>query len=161
MGMPSVAVAATPSKQLKSDMPKISETLTLPLEPAASPYESLEIYTSAVREYLKKRDELSPAWIEELLEGDSVFLSHSFDAQNHPAAAALEIFITEEESAREPAQADLRLKLRINETAKAHLKRLVELGLWGESVEDAAERLLEQSLAAKLESGLLRTSYQK
>lgn len=45
--------------------------------------------------------------------------------------------------------------------AKAHLEHLVELGLWGDSVDVAAERLLNQSLAALLSSGVLRTSYQK
>jgi len=86
---------------------------------------------------------------------------NKLEKQEHPAAAALEIFMSEEESSREPKQADYRLKIDVSEQGKEHLRRLVELGLWGDSVETVAKALVEQSLAAKLESGLLRTSYPK
>lgn len=71
------------------------------------------------------------------------------------------VFITEEESDREPVQLDFRLKFDVSEQGKLYLKRLVELGLWGDSIEAVAKTLVEQSLAAKLESGLLRVSYPK
>ncbi|ART61465.1 hypothetical protein CBP36_21085 (plasmid) [Acidovorax carolinensis] len=121
----------------------------------------MEDYIDAVRKLLQTRKELSAKWIEELIAGDEIYLSNCFEKQEHPAAAAFEIFITEEESAREPVPADSRLKVDVSEQGKMHLKRLVELGLWGDSVEAVAKALVEQSLAAKLESGLLRTSNPK
>lgn len=140
-------------------MPKKPATAELPF--ASSPYPTLDEYIGAVRKLLQTRKELSAKWIEELIAGDDIFLRHCFENQEHPAAAAFEIFITEEESAREPVQADLRIKIDASVQAKTHLKRLVELGLWGDSVDVAAARLLDQSLAALLASGVLRTSYQK
>lgn len=118
----------------------------------------MEDYLGAVRKVLQSRKDLSATWIEELVAGDDIFLRACFEKQEHPAAAAFEIFITEEESAREPAPLDHRLKIEVSEQAKRHLKRLVELGLWGASVEEVGKTLVEQSLAAKLESGLLQAS---
>ncbi|WP_304350830.1 hypothetical protein [Comamonas testosteroni] len=140
-------------------MPKKNITAELPS--SSGQYENFEAYLEAVRKLLQTRKELSAKWIEELLEGDAIYLQNCFEKQEHPAAAALEVFITEEESAREPVQADCRLKIDVSEQGKVQLKRLVELGLWGDSVESVAKTLVEQSLAAKLESGLLRTSYSK
>lgn len=140
-------------------MPKKVANAELPL--MDSQYSALDDYLDAVRKLLQSRIELSTAWIEELIVGDDVYLRTCFEKQEHPAVAALNIYITEEESAREPVPEDLRLRINVSEQGKAHLKHLVELGLWGDSVEDAAKALLEQSLAAKLESGLLRPSYSK
>lgn len=140
-------------------MPKKTETAELPF--SSSQYSTLEDYLGAVRKLLQTRQELSAKWIEGLLEGEAIYLQKCFEKQEHPAAAALEVFITEEESAREPVQADCRLKIDVSEQGRGHLKGLVELGLWGDSVEAVAKALVEQSLAAKLESGLLRTTYPK
>jgi hypothetical protein len=139
-------------------MPKKPETAELPF--TCSPYPTLENYLGAVRKLLLSR-KLSEAWVDELMTGDAIYLNNCFEKQEHPAAAAFEVYMTEEESAREPVQVDLRLKIDVSEQGKQHLKRLVELGLWGGSVEEAAKALVEQSLAAKLESGLLRVSYPK
>ena len=122
---------------------------------------TLAAYLEAVRKLLQTRNELSAKWIEELLEGDANYLQNCFEKKVHPAEAAFEVFITEEESDREPVQLDCRLKFDVSEQGKLHLKRLVELGLWGDSIEAVAKTLVEQSLAAKLESGLLRVSYPK
>ena len=140
-------------------MPKKPATTELPF--AICQYPTLEDYISAVRKLLQTRNELSPKWIDELITGDHIYLSGCFEKQEHPAAAAFELFITEEESAREPVPADFRLKVDVSEQGKMHLKRLVELGLWEDSVEAVAKTLVEQSLAAKLESGLLHISYPK
>lgn len=140
-------------------MPKKSTTVEL--SSAASQYSSLEHYVEAVRKLLLSRKDLSAKWIDALLEGDATYLQLSFEKQEHPAVAALDIFITEEEAEREPVQADLRIKINASVQAKAHLERLVELGLWGDSVDVAAEHLLNQSLAALLASGVLRSSYPK
>lgn len=122
---------------------------------------TLAAYVEAVRKRLQTRNELSAKWIEELLEGNAIYLQNCFEKKVHPAEAAFEVFITEEESDREPVQLDCRLKFDVSEQGKLHLKRLVELGLWGDSIEAVAKTLVEQSLAAKLESGLLRVSYPK
>ena len=122
---------------------------------------TLAAYLEAVRKLLQTRNELSAKWIEELLEGDANYLQNCFEKKVHPAEAAFNVFITEEESDREPVQLDFRLKFDVSEQGKLHLKRLVELGLWGDSIEAVAKTLVEQSLAAKLESGLLRVSYPK
>lgn len=122
---------------------------------------TLAAYLEAVRKLLQTRNELSAKWIEELLEGDANYLQNCFEKKVHPAEAAFEVFITEEESDRELVQLDCRLKFDVSEQGKLHLKRLVELGLWGDSIEAVAKTLVEQSLAAKLESGLLRVSYPK
>lgn len=140
-------------------MPK--KTATAELAFASNQYPTLEDYLGAVRKVLQSRKDLSANWIEELIAGDDIFLRACFEKQEHPAAAAFEIFITEEESAREPVHADHRLKLDVSEQTKMHLKRLVELGLWGSSVEEVGKSLVEQALAAKLESGLLSDSYSK
>lgn len=122
---------------------------------------TLAAYLEAVRKLLQTRNELSAKWIEKLLEGDANYLQNCFEKKVHPAEAAFEVFITEEESDRELVQLDCRLKFDVSEQGKLHLKRLVELGLWGDSIEAVAKTLVEQSLAAKLESGLLRVSYPK
>ena len=122
---------------------------------------TLAAYLEAVRKLLQTRNELSAKWIEELLEGNAIYLQNCFEKKVHPAEAAFNVFITEEESDRELVQLDCRLKFDVSEQGKLHLKRLVELGLWGDSIEAVAKTLVEQSLAAKLESGLLRVSYPK
>lgn len=122
---------------------------------------TLAAYLEAVRKLLQTRNELSAKWIEKLLEGDANYLQNCFEKKVHPAEAAFNVFITEEESDRELVQLDCRLKFDVSEQGKLHLKRLVELGLWGDSIEAVAKTLVEQSLAAKLESGLLRVSYPK
>lgn len=60
-----------------------------------------------------------------------------------------EVYINEE-AAVDAEQSALWLKIEVNEQVKRHFQRLVELGLWGKSVEDVAKALLEQSLAAKV-----------
>lgn len=119
------------------------------------PYPTLDDYVEAVRQLLKARP-LSASWIQELLDGDAHYVELSYQARKPPVVVAFELYITEEESKREPDNAEPRFTLDLNEKVKKHLKRLVELGLWGESTEEAARLLVEQSLAAKLESGLLR-----
>ena len=69
-------------------------------------YATLEDYLDAVRKLLQTRNDLRAKWIEELLEGDAFYLQKSFEEKVHPAVAALDVFITEEESAREPVQPD-------------------------------------------------------
>lgn len=83
-------------------MPKKPATAELTF--ASSQYPTLEDYIGAVRKLLQKRNELSAKWVEELIAGDDIYLRNCFEKQEHPAAAAFEIFITEEESARESCQ---------------------------------------------------------
>lgn len=142
-------------------MPKKTETKSAELPFSNGQYGSLEEYVAEVRKLLTSRRDLSATWIEKLLEDDAGYLQNCFEEKEHPAAAALEIFITEEAASLTPIQPDCRLKLDFSEQAKSHLKRLVELGLWGDSIEAVAKSLVEQSLAAKLESGLLSASYPK
>ena len=135
------------------------KTATTDSHLASSQYSTLEEYLGAVRKVLQSRKDLSATWIDELIAGDDHFLRTCFEKQLHPATAAFDIFITEEEASRDPVGEDGRLKFDVNEKAKRHLQRLVELGLWGDSMDAVAKTLVEQSLAAKLESGLLRATY--
>ena len=93
-------------------MSKKTETAERPF--ASSQYPTLEDYLGAVRKVLQSRKDLSANWIEELISGDDIFLRSCFEKREHPASAAFEIFITEEESAREPVRADHRLKLDVS-----------------------------------------------
>lgn len=122
------------------------------------PYETLEAYLAEVRRLLESRG-LRPEWVDELLEGDKNYVGKCFSEKASPLAAAFEIFITEEEANRVPTEEDTRLKIDVSDQARKHLQHLVGLGLWGESVEAVARALIEQSLAAKLETGLLQPSY--
>ena len=123
-------------------------------------YAKLEDYLAEVRRLLLGK-QLPARWVDELISLDNVYLKKCFEKPEPPVFAAFEIYITEEESAREPVQADQRLKIHVYEQATHHLQRLVELGLWGSSVEEVGKSLIVQALAAKLESGLLRTPPRK
>ena len=117
-------------------------------------------FIDTVRNALLRRD-LRAAWVEGLLTSDEPYLRKAFELNEHPAAAALEIFTTEEEFAQNPLDPDHRIKFELSEQAHMHLQHLVDLGLWGSSIDQVCQSLVEQSLAAKLESGLLRTTYHR
>lgn len=120
------------------------------------PYASLDDYLAEVRTLLLDR-KMRAGWVDELIASDDVYLTQSFECKRHPAAAALEICVTEDDATREPLQQDTRLHLDLNHQTKNYLMRLVELGVWGDSIEDVAKSLLGQAISAKMESGLLRT----
>lgn len=65
--------------------------------------------------------------------------------------------MTEEESAREPGPEDRRLKLHVTAQAEKYLQQLVQIGLWGDSIEGVAMTLIQQQLASKL-AGLFQVA---
>lgn len=123
----------------------------------AYPYATLDDYLAEVRKLLLAKA-LRPEWVDELISSDALYLESRFAHRELPVFGAFELYITEDESAREPVKADHRLKLDVSEQGRLHLRRLVELGLWGASEEEVAKRLVEQALAAKLESGVLQAT---
>ena len=127
-------------------------------EQTTNPEAAFQSFIDAVRQALLRRD-LRAAWIEELITTDEPYLRKAFEDKEHPAAAALEIFTTEEEPERSPLDPDHRIKFELSEQAHMHLQHLLELGLWGSSIDQVCQSLVEQYLAAKLESGLLRKTY--
>ena len=129
-------------------------------EQLTNPEADFLAFIDTVRNALLRRD-LRAAWVEELLTSDEPYLRKAFELKEHPAAAALEIFTTEEEFAQNPLDPDHRIKFELSEQAHMHLQHLVDLGLWGSSIDQVCQSLVEQSLAAKLASGLLRTSYHR
>lgn len=139
-------------------MPKKSADTEI--QPYTFDFRTISEYEDAVRKLLKAR-KIRDEWADQLIADESKFMQICFNNKAHPAEAALEIFITEEDSVREPEQPDLRLKLELGNKTRTHLKFLVSQGLWGESEEDAATRLIEQALAQKLEAGFLRATYPK
>jgi hypothetical protein len=120
-----------------------------------STFNSLEEYVAEVKRLLFERSELRKEWVETLVQGDMHYLERAFQKNEVPVAAAFEIYFTEEESAREPVPEDCRLRVDLNEKARSHLQKLVDIGLWGDSAESVASTLIQQQLEDKLKSGLL------
>ena len=112
-------------------------------------------FLAEIKRLLLEKD-LREAWVDELIERDTPYLQRAFKEGIQPIAGAFEIYITEEDSAREPAPADHRLKLDVSPHAKKYLQQLVEIGLWGETTEEVASNLIQQQLVVKLEAGLIR-----
>lgn len=117
-------------------------------------FSSIDLFSAEVKKILLERG-LRLEWVEQLIEDEVNYLEREFEKQNLPIYAAFEIYITEDESTRERVPEDNRLSLEMTDQAKSHLQRLVELGLWGESIECVAATLVYQQLASKLETGLL------
>lgn len=117
-------------------------------------FSSLDLFLAEVKKILLERC-LRLEWVEQLVENDMGYLEQAFEKQTLPIYAAFEIYITEDESARERVPQDNRLSLEMTDQAKSHLQRLVELGLWGDSIEGVATTLVYQQLASKLEAGVL------
>ena len=120
-------------------------------------FESLDIYVAEVRRLLLEKD-LRAGWVDELISGDMHYVERAFESNKLPVFAAFEVYITEDEAAREPVAADCRLKLEVTDQAKTYLQQLVRFGLWGDSVEGVAATLIQQQLASKLEAGLFQVS---
>lgn len=118
---------------------------------------TFELFLAEVKQLLQERG-LKPSWIEELIEGDRHYLERAFAEKKLPVYAAFEVYITEDESASGHKVEDRRLKLDVSEQAMKYLQQLVEIGLWGGSVEGVANTLIQQQLASKLEAGLFRQS---
>lgn len=123
-------------------------------------FESLDIYLAEVKRLLLEKS-LRPEWVDELIAGDRIYVERAFESKKLPVYAAFEVYITEDEAAREPVVADCRLKLEVTDQAKTYLLQLVKIGLWGDSVEDVAATLIQQQLASKLEAGLFKPFFQK
>lgn len=121
----------------------------------AAPFASMDDYIAEVKRLLLGKD-LRAEWVDELVAGDEHYLKLAFERSELPVEAAFEVYITEEDSAREPIPEDQRLKLDISDQAKTYLRQLVKGGLWGDSVEGVATNLIHQQLASKLASGILR-----
>lgn len=100
---------------------------------------------------------LKPDWAQELIDGETNYLTVAFKKGTSAISAAFDVYITEQDSAREPEAEDLRMKLDVSGQAKSYLEQLVKIGLWGDSVEAVATTLVHQQLAAKLEAGLIKT----
>lgn len=120
-------------------------------------FSKFDIYLVEVKRLLLEKN-LRLEWVEELISGDQNYLEQAFEKKTLPVYAAFEVYITEEESAREPAAEDRRLKLDVTDQAKTYLQQLVKIGLWGDSVECVAVTLIQQQLASKLETGLFHLS---
>lgn len=116
--------------------------------------ETMEAFLAVVKRLLLEK-ELSPEWAQELIDRDMTFLERGFSEGALPLAAAFEIYITEDEDKREPPEKDDRLKLDMPKKVEAYLSELVDIGLWGGSVEDVALTLIQQQVAAKLAAGVL------
>lgn len=123
-------------------------------------FASIDAYVAEVKRLLIEKD-LRAEWADELLSGDAHYLKLAFERYELPVEAAFEVYITEEDSAREPVPEDQRLKLDINEQVKAYLQQLVNIGLWGDSIERVAASLIHQQLASKLEAGLVSQAPKK
>lgn len=126
--------------------------------PAADPiFAVYELFAAEVKRLLLEKG-LTSQWADELIEGDRHYLVRAFEDKSAPVSAAFEIFITQEESAREPIPQDRRLKLDVSDQVSGYLQQLAKIGLWGDSVEAVGVNLIQQQLVSKLESGLLRTA---
>lgn len=111
-------------------------------------------YLAEVKRLLLEKG-LEEKWVDELIDGDAGYLALAFERGDLAVASAFEVYMTEEESQREPEPSDPRLKVDVTDQARTYLQDLVKMGLWGDSVEGVAANLLHQQLAAKLEVGLL------
>ena len=140
--------------------PKLKAVSGESAQEQAAQFESFDIYLAEVKRLLLEKD-LRPGWVDELIAGDRNYVERAFESKKLPVYAAFEVYLTEEESAREPVAADCRLKLEVTDQAKTYLLQLVKIGLWGDSVEDVAVTLIQQQLALKLEAGLFKPSFQK
>lgn len=137
--------------------PKLKAVPSEATQEQEAQFESLDIYLAEVKRLLLEKD-LKPEWVNELIDGDRIYVERAFESKKLPVYAAFEVYITEEESAREPVAADCRLKLDISDQAKTYLQQLVKIGLWGDSVECVAATLIQHQLASKLEAGLFPLS---
>ena len=120
-------------------------------------FESIDAYLVEVKRFLLGKN-LRDEWVDQIIDGDRHWLEKAFEKKTQPVYAAFEVYITEEESAREPDAADLRLKMEVTDQAKGYLQQLVAIGLWGDSLEAVAATLLHQQLASKLEAGVFKPS---
>lgn len=118
---------------------------------------TLDLYLAEVKRLLLEKG-LGAKWVDDLVEGDRPFLTLAFERNTLPVAAAFEVYMTEEESAREPGPEDRRLKLHVTAQAEKYLQQLVQIGLWGDSIEGVAMTLIQQQLASKLEAGLFQVA---
>ena len=118
-------------------------------------FATFDLYLAEVKRLLLEKG-LGAKWVDDLVEVDRPFLTLSFERSELPVAAAFEVYMTEEESAREPVPEDRRLKLDVTDQAKKYLQQLVQIGLWGDSIEGVAGTLIQQQLASKLEAGVFR-----
>jgi len=125
-----------------------------------STFATCDIFIAEVKRLLLQKY-LRLEWVDELIDGDRPYLERAYASKTLPVYAAFEVYITEDESAREPVAADRRLKVDVTDQAKTLLQQLVKIGLWGETVEDVAKTLIEQQLASKLEAGLFGCSKSK
>lgn len=140
--------------------PKLKAVPSEAAQKQEAQFESLDIYLAEVKRFLLEKD-LRPGWVDELIAGDRNYVERAFEGKKLPVYAAFEVYITEEESAREPVAADCRLKLEVTDQAKTYLQQLVKIGLWGDSVECVAATLIQQQLASKLEAGLFPVSVKR
>jgi hypothetical protein len=115
---------------------------------------TMDAYLEEVRRLLLGKD-LRAEWVQELIEGDTHYLERAFAEGQSPLAAAFEIYITEDEAKRDLPERDDRLKLNLPTKVQTYLSELVDIGLWGDCIEDVAVSLIQQQLAAKMEAGVL------
>lgn len=123
-------------------------------------FATLDLYLAEVKRLLLEKG-LGSKWVDALVEGDRPFLTLAFERNTLPVAAAFEVYVTEEESASEPIPEDRRLKLNVTTQAEKYLQQLVQIGLWGDSIECVAVTLIQQQLASKLEAGVFRLAIGK
>lgn len=122
---------------------------------AAQEYAAFDDYLAEVRRLLIDKG-LREGWVDELIAGDQNFIEMSFERKiKLPIFVAFEIFAAEIESSHDPVDTDCQLKIEVSDQSKIFLQQLVDIGLWGDSVEGVAATLVQQQLAAKLESKLL------
>lgn len=140
--------------------PKTKVTPSVPEQAAQAAFATFDLYLAEVERLLLEKG-LGSKWVGELVEGDRPFLTLAFERNTLPVAAAFEVYMTEEESAREPMPEDRRLKLDITAQAEKYLQQLVHIGLWGDSIEGVAVTLIQQQLASKLEAGVFRLAIGK
>lgn len=119
---------------------------------ALMPYEA---FLAEVARLLREKD-LGDAWVRELMEADAPFLEKEYAKGRDPVYAAYEIYLTETDANRVPDDDAQAISLALPDKTKAYLQQLVEVGLWGDSVEAVALALMQQQLAAKLEAGVVK-----
>ncbi len=115
---------------------------------------TMDAYLEEVRRLLLGKD-LRAEWVQELIDDDTHYLDRAFAEGQSPLAAAFEIYITEDEAKRDLPERDDRLKLNLPTKVLTYLSELVDIGLWGDCIEDVAVSLIQQQLSAKMEAGLL------
>lgn len=140
--------------------PKTKATPSAQEQAPQAAFATIDLYLAEIERLLREKG-LGAKWVGDLVEGDRSFLTQAFERNTLPVAAAFEVYMTEEESVREPMPEDRRLKLDVTEQAKQYLQQLVQIGLWGDSVEGVATTLIQQQLASKLEAGVFRLANSK